>query len=1092
MIFRNDCTLGLDVGIGSIGWIIVRQTETGMEIFSASVDGKPMKALGVRCFSVPENPKTKELLNKKRRSARGQRRVTRRRARRMGAIRSLLEAHGFTGVKDIRGLHQPEGEPQKNPWILRVESLTRVLDDREMPLVLLHIAKHRGFRSNSKRGKTDRDKETGQMLKAAGEFERRMNESGQNSVAVLLRDEPRKRNRAGADGQVVYERTILRKLLEKEAELIFTRQREMGNIKATPALQQAYADIAFLQRPLQSSADLVGWCRFIPKERRAPRLAPTSERFRLAAKLTTLKLTRQDPSRERRLHSKEIESILSLLGEKKSIKFTDIRKTLCLSEDWRFVGLAYGKTEKNPESVDAATRTGNCGAGTHSFWGALGQDSFNRLMRKRTQEGRLCLDMAAKIISDNNDLLAIKKQLENLPLHPEEITAIMEKVADGPGFTGTMHISLKAMEKIIPPMVAKRSYTEGCDDAGFDHAAAEINLQDIRNPVVRRILKEVKWQTRAIMRTFGIVPGRVHVELARDVGKGVEERKKIKIGIERRTKDKEKNRKNAAELLDITEEEVTEDLLMRYELWLQQGEKCAYYMLWKDSGGERFYGSNSNCQDGYISPDHLRAMQIDHILPRSRTQDNSFHNLCLCTPSANQAKGGQTPWEWIGQHNPQAWHEFEQWIECGGRPFSGFKKRNFLMKELDAEKSDRFCERNLNDTRYACRLSLRLMEKEYEHYCNGTDEREKIAMPMFHQDGTRIRRVLARPGGVTVWLRRAWGVEGLKKNANGKRVGDRHHALDAFIVACCTEGMLQKTTHIFQKAEKGLTMPPLPPPMPDCRNVMASALNNIFVSRAERGSTKGALHEETLRAIRKETDDQGNPVTMLYVRKVVTALTREDLKYIKDTGRKENPVKDALDKWLTSKEKWDERGKPKDAKPEMPYLEHRLKDGTTRKDYIRHVCIKSGLFTSGVKVPRGDSFAQASNGEMVRTDVFCKGGKYYLVPVYTWQIARGIIPDRVIQVRKTEDKWPTLDDSYAFCFSLIKDSYVRTEKKDGSVREGYFLSTDRSVATISLALPHDRDARPIRIGVQSLKIFYKFRVDRLGRLYKVKKEKRPV
>ncbi len=44
--------------------------------------------------------------------------------------------------------------------------------------------------------------------------------------------------------------------------------------------------------------------------------------------------------------------------------------------------------------------------------------------------------------------------------------------------------------------------------------------------------------------------------------------------------------------------------------------------------------------------------------------------------------------------------------------------------------------------------------------------------------------VLARPGQLTAKLRRAWGLDDLKKDENGKRrQDDRHHALDAIVLA---------------------------------------------------------------------------------------------------------------------------------------------------------------------------------------------------------------------------------------------------------------------------------------------------------------------
>jgi CRISPR-associated endonuclease Csn1 len=52
------------------------------------------------------------------------------------------------------------------------------------------------------------------------------------------------------------------------------------------------------------------------------------------------------------------------------------------------------------------------------------------------------------------------------------------------------------------------------------------------------------------------------------------------------------------------------------------------------------------------------------------------------------------------------------------------------------------------------------------------------------------QRIFTRPGAITSKLRRAWGLEGLKK-LNGERVeDDRHHAVDALVLAATSNSLL--------------------------------------------------------------------------------------------------------------------------------------------------------------------------------------------------------------------------------------------------------------------------------------------------------------
>src|SRR3546814_3270893 len=75
--------------------------------------------------------------------------------------------------------------------------------------------------------------------------------------------------------------------------------------KATPELEERYIGIAFFQRPLQDSEDLVGICPFEPAEKRSPRHAPSYEKFRFLAKLNAIRLREADGSL-RRLTAEEL------------------------------------------------------------------------------------------------------------------------------------------------------------------------------------------------------------------------------------------------------------------------------------------------------------------------------------------------------------------------------------------------------------------------------------------------------------------------------------------------------------------------------------------------------------------------------------------------------------------------------------------------------------------------------------------------------------------------------------------------------------------------------------------------------------------
>ena len=85
MDIREGLTLGIDLGIASCGWAVIRETDGGGEI----VDW------GARTFDVPETDKTRTPTNQLRRQHRGLRKVLRRRRQRMNEIRRLFKEAGL-------------------------------------------------------------------------------------------------------------------------------------------------------------------------------------------------------------------------------------------------------------------------------------------------------------------------------------------------------------------------------------------------------------------------------------------------------------------------------------------------------------------------------------------------------------------------------------------------------------------------------------------------------------------------------------------------------------------------------------------------------------------------------------------------------------------------------------------------------------------------------------------------------------------------------------------------------------------------------------------------------------------------------------
>lgn len=1016
--------LGLDGGIASLGWALL--DEKGQQIVDA----------GSWCFDPPENPKDRTPTNAIRRQHRGQRRVIRRRRQRMAKLRELfLHNH----MIEESGADALRWRPEHDPWTLRAAALTEKLTGLQLALALGHIARHRGFRSNSKRDQgANAPPDTKGMLTAIAANTDRLED---RTVAQLATTDPdwikRKRNRGD------FARTILRQDLEDEVRRIFKAQRALGSAFAAAELQEAFAPLAFDQGRLIDNEDprskiKVGSCTHEPSERRTSRFAPSFERFRLLARLRNLRLLTREDTPE--LTAGQISAAMADFGLKPGLTFKQLRKRLDIGNGVQFAGIPPAN-----EGHDVAARTGDAARGTHALLTTLGETAWRAL--SQTPEK---LDRIAEILTFREDLARIEEGLRETGIDPLYIDLLTEAARAGAfaKFKGAAHISAKTARAVNAGLTLGLNVDKAFAYAGYDHAArAETKLEAVANPVARKalaqMLKQVKTVIHEYRHLFGPtgMPDRIHVELARDIGKGPEERGKLEADLGKRTAAKER---------------AFQELQGRFPAQRIGGEDLLRYELWKEQGGACLYTGDIIPPAGILANDN--TYQVDHILPWSRFGDDSFRNKALVSARANQDKKNRTPFEWLGG-DARRWEEFGALVQ-GCKEMSGGKKHGFYLRQNAAEVQEKFRTRNLNDTRYACRALLELLVQQYPAQERATDP-----------DNPK-RRVFARPGALTAKLRQVWGLEGRKKGPDGKRLpDDRHHALDAMIVAACSESMLQRLTAQVQRQEgsgQRRAFVDVPEPWPGFREQAHAKLDKVFVARPDRRRARGEAHEATIRRIAEHNE---KPAT--YERKSVDALKEGDLARMKDGDGRNAPIVALLRDWLRA-------GKPRDKPPISP------QGDIIRKIRIR-TDIKIGIVIRGGAVKRG---------EMARVDVFCerrpgKTGKFHLVPIYPHQIVDPLQtqpPNLAISAHKNEANW-TAVDGFTYLFSLYQNCLVRVSSTPGEFSFGYYRGTDRDDAKIKIANPVSSQLIT-RESTKTLLVLEKWSVDRLGRVYHIPHEVR--
>lgn len=135
--------------------------------------------------------------------------------------------------------------------------------------------------------------------------------------------------------------------------------------------------------------------------------------------------------------------------------------------------------------------------------------------------------------------------------------------------------------------------------------------------------------------------------------------------------------------------------------------------------------------------------------------------------SENRQKGNRLPLQYM-ENDPQKAAAFETLVETRIRDYR--KRQNLLKKNLTDEDKSGFRRRNLNDTQYITRTVYNLFRDYLE-----------FAPSIYHGK----EQIMAVNGAVTDYMRKRFG---LHKN---RADGDKHHAMDAAVIAVTTDAMIQ-------------------------------------------------------------------------------------------------------------------------------------------------------------------------------------------------------------------------------------------------------------------------------------------------------------
>lgn len=1114
--------LGLDVGIKSVGWCVLECDENGEPI--------QINALNSRIFDAAEQPKTGASLAEPRRNARGLRRRIRRKSFRLERIRKLFTENGIELFETQDDLICLKDEYKNLDVVkLRSDALDKKLTEAEFARVLYSLARHRGFKSNKREGAKDSDE--GKLLGSIRKSEEEMRESGMRTRGEQLYKkylmEGKPVHNKGGD----YSMCVSRDILVKEIELLFEKQKEFGNNFATDENKEKYLDIFLSQRNFDegpgkgsqyTGSHDVKKCEIYRDEDVAAKGTYTSEWATIYQKINNLSIIYGGD--RRRLSNEERQIAVELAKKVEKVTYKAFRKAIKLDDDYRFSALNYsekkkqGKKKNEGESKSDVVEINDvvdslaC-EDKGEFITAKNSNKIVKALNDNLKSDIELIDEIAEICtkykSENLFRNAIAESKIIGGRLDEETIEKLSKI----DMKGYGHLSLHVLREILPYLEEGMVYSDAMQKAGHNHSEHNFEKQKflgtkevydaiggVTSPVVKRALSQTVKVIDAVIRQYGS-PYAINIELARDMSMTKDERDKLKKENDARAAKNEAIRENIAKLNAMP----NSTNVLKYKLYEEQDHKCAYSMETLDI--------NHLFEDGYY--------EIDHIIPYSRSFDDSFNNKVLVLKRENQNKRNSTPVEYferIGRDYDEVLAFWKAVYQKRNR-----KKLEFLQKKEINESE--WKNRALNDTRYASRMLANLI-KDYLLF----DEKSK----------DKYGRVETVKGAITSYLRRFWGVQKIRED------GDKHHAVDAAIIACvtpktknkierynqikesrkmrngqyvledgeiCDSDYYDKNSHLvlpypYKEFINELDARVMDEPVLMQNKLRLLGFNENYlmnakpfvVSRMTSRKAKGCINEATVFSS-KYADNKyptvcdGNNVI---VKRTALANLKLDKNgeingYFQPEG--DAALYNALKQRLVEFEG--------DAKKAFA-TPIRKPCNSGQGNIVRTVKTYETYTGGGMILEKNKGIVK--NDGMIRVDLYSKDGKYFGVPVYVADLYRGELPKRAATANKPQNEWREMDDTYTFEMSIYQDDLLHIESKKGielkkkkdvensakaltkTITDDlvYFIGFNRSKASIEVEDTtgcYNMDG----LGIQNIGKITKCEIDVLGNVQEIKK-----
>lgn len=837
--------LGLDLGVGSIGWCLIALDAQGdpAEILGMGSRVVPLTNLGDdKAFSKGEA----FTANQKRTARRTMRRGFARYQLRRYRLRRELEKVGMLPDAALIQL------PLLELWELRKRAATagERLTLPELGRVLCHINQKRGYRHvksdaaaivGDEGEKKKKDSNSAYLAGIRANDEKLQAEH--KTVGQYFAEQLRQNQSESPTGGISYrikDQIFSRQRYIDEYDQIMAAQRvHYPDILTDEFIRMLRDEVIFMQRPLKSCKHLVSLCEFEKQEkvmrvqqddgkggrqlveRRvkfgpkvAPKSSPLFQLCRIYEAVNNIRLTRPDGS-PRDITPEERDKIVAHLQSSASLSFAALKKLL---------------KEKAIIADQLTTKSGLKGNSTRVALAAALQPypQYHHLLDMELETRMMSVQLTDEETGEvtEREVAVVTDSYVRQPLYRlwhilysiEERDAMRralitqlgmkEEDLDGglldqlyrldfvkPGYGNK---SAKFICKLLPQLQQGLGYSEACAAVGYRHSNSPtseeitertllekiplLQRNELRQPLVEKILNQMINLVNALKAEYGV--DEVRVELARELKMSREERERMA----RNNKDREERNKEVAARIRQCGLYPTKPRIQKYMLWEEAGKVCLYC-------GRSI--EEEQCLNG-------DDMEVEHIIPKSVLYDDSYGNKTCACHECNQTKGNRTALEYIRAKGWEAEYmeRINDLLKEKKISYSKHQRLRWLKEDIPSD----FLERQLRLTQYISRQAMAILQQG-------------------------IRRVSASEGGVTARLRSLWGYGKILHTLNldrydsmgetervsregeateelhitnwSKRMDHRHHAIDALVVACTRQSYIQRLNRLSSEFGRG-------------------------------------------------------------------------------------------------------------------------------------------------------------------------------------------------------------------------------------------------------------------------------------------------